>query len=120
MLLGIWKFTEFLVQKLDYRYLMYICISQGLPITSYYKLIDWWLLVLFNSLALTLVFHTYLAYVIAKTRGVRKDGIMNKAKHLNTFANLAFIILSAIFNFVFWSIALMEHFKPAEHYLGGH
>ena len=38
-----------------------------MPITAYYKLIDWWLLTLLNLLALTLVFHTYLAYVVSKT-----------------------------------------------------
>ena len=37
-----------------------------MPLTSYYKLIDWWFLALFNILVLTLVFHTYLAFVIRK------------------------------------------------------
>ena len=96
-----------------------------MPITAYYKLVDWWLLVLFNLLALTLVFHTYLAYFISKAddgpqRGVTKDNIMKQAKYLNTLANLTFCALLVIFNFVFWTIATLEHFRPAEYYINGH
>ena len=39
---------------------------QGLPKTSYYKLIDWWFLVSFNILVITLGFHTYLSYIVSK------------------------------------------------------
>lgn len=39
---------------------------QGLPKTSYYKLIDWWLIVSLNILVITLVFHTYIARVCVK------------------------------------------------------
>ena len=37
-----------------------------MPITSYYKLIDWWLLALFNILVLTLGFHTYLSHIVSE------------------------------------------------------
>ena len=38
---------------------------QGLPKTSYYKLVDYWLSFGLNSLVLTLIFHTYLAHVVS-------------------------------------------------------
>ena len=110
-----------------------------MPITAYYKLIDWWLLVLFNLLLLTLGFHTYLAYVISKSK---KDTLLgditkvyplrnneledeefiknkkvNQAKSMNTVAKVAFIIFLIVFNIGFWSIAIMEHFRPAEYYI---
>ena len=37
---------------------------QDLPKTSYYKLMDWWLLISVNSLVYTMAIHTYLARVI--------------------------------------------------------
>ena len=169
--------------------ILFICIlsihiSQGLPKTAYYKLIDWWLMALLNLLVLTLAFHTYLAYFISKTedglergdttndyeirnqshfkikimkfihdylanvfskvahgpkRGITnvkpfdkheedkitdqklfKDKIIKQAKFLNTLGNVTFIIFLVIFNCVFWTVALMEHFKPAEYYLSMH
>ena len=38
-----------------------VCSLQGLPKTSYYKLIDWWLIVSLNILVLTMLFHTYIS-----------------------------------------------------------
>ena len=107
------------------RYFNNFCNSQGLPITAYYKLIDWWLFALFNILALTFIFHTYLAYVVSNgekgsQNGVTNGSIMKQAKFLNTFANLTFIILLVLFNLVFWIVALSEHFRPSEYYLSRH
>ena len=39
---------------------------QSLPKTSYYKLIDTWLLVSLNILVVTMLFHTFLAHVVSK------------------------------------------------------
>ena len=112
-----------------------------MPITAYYKLIDWWLLTLLNLLALTLVFHTYLAYVVSKTEDSperkltkvkpfyeidfddnenEQTVIMKQAIYLNTVGNLVFVILLVTFNIGFWIVALAEHFRPAEYYISGH
>ena len=41
---------------------------QGLPKTSYYKFIDYWLLFSLNMLVFSMGFHTYLASVVAQAR----------------------------------------------------
>jgi len=51
-------------------------IQSGLPKTSYYKMIDWWLFFSSNVLVMTMAFHTYLSYMCGKagkkTHGGRK------------------------------------------------
>ena len=42
---------------------------------------------------------------------------MNHARFMNTIAKVVFIILLVIFNVVFWTIAFMEHSRPAEYYI---
>ncbi len=42
---------------------------QALPMTSYYKLIDWWLLHILVVLVLTMALHTYVAYVCCQDKG---------------------------------------------------
>ena len=49
-----------------------------MPKTSYYKLIDWWLLSCSNLLVFTLGFHTYLAYVV---RQLKEETGSNKGKN---------------------------------------
>ncbi len=39
-----------------------------MPKTSYYKMVDWWLFFSSNALAITMAFHTYLAYMCAKAK----------------------------------------------------
>ena len=39
---------------------------QTLPKTSYYKMIDWWLLISLNILVVTMAFHTFLAHQVSK------------------------------------------------------
>lgn len=43
-------------------------IQASLPKTSYYKMIDWWLLVSLNILVVTMAFHTFLAHTVSKAR----------------------------------------------------
>ncbi len=43
---------------------------QSLPKTSYYKLIDWWLLYILVVLVLTMALHTYVAYVCFTDKAV--------------------------------------------------
>ena len=98
---------------------------------------------LFIVLLFTLVFHTYLAYFISKSKNndphfegqtkvhplvnneiedeelVKKD-LMKHAKLMNTIAKVAFIIFLIVFNIGFWSIALIEHFRPAEYFITEH
>ena len=49
-----------------------------------------------------------------------KVAAMNRAKFLNTIASVAFIILLAIFNVGFWTVAFLEHSKSPEYYTTGH
>jgi len=103
-------------------------IQADLPITSYYKLIDWWFLVCFNLLVITLGFHTYLAYVMNKSKNqpITQDNIkkvqpingadnenhfiskqlLKHAEWLNMLAKIGFIVFLVIFNLIFWMIAL--------------
>lgn len=39
-----------------------------MPKTSYYKLIDWWLLFILNIMVFAMVWHTYVGYLVSKTR----------------------------------------------------
>ena len=48
-----------------------------------------------------------------------EDHIMNRARLLNKIARTVFIILLAIFNVGYWSVAYLEHFRPAEYYIMG-
>ena len=115
-----------------------------MPKTSYYKLIDWWLLICFNLLVFTLAFHTYLSHIIRKSRNDAPivDGstiIKVKPIHvngrelyfesqelfkhgvwLNMIGKTIFIIFLVLFNILFWSIALFEHLKSAEDILSSH
>ena len=72
-----------------------------MPITSYFKLIDWWLFTLFNLLVLTLGFHTYLSHVILKStkqQKVRKVQLLKK--HRNCFRRCASIQCSAFYTMI--------------------
>ena len=121
--------------------------KKDLPITSYFKLIDWWLLVISNVLVITLGFHTYLAYINNKAKeeeGIDEKNIMRvkpirargedmnenqicsrillkrRAAWLNMVAKIVFIVFLIIFNVVFWIIALLEHLKSAEDIMSSH
>ena len=109
---------------------------QNLPATSYYKLIDWWLLFCFIVLVVILQFHTYLAYLISKAKTEPKieknvtqvqpfdadkneDHLVTRksfkqAAWLNKVGKMIFIIVLILFNLLFWTVALIEHFKATE------
>ena len=125
-----------------YNIYFQLFILQDLPITSYYKLIDWWFLVCFNLLVITLGFHTYLAYVMNKSKNppITEDNIkkvqpindadnenqfiskqlLKHAEWLNMLAKIGFIVFLVIFNLIFWMIALFEHFKSSDAILSSH
>ena len=124
-------------------------IQQQLPKTSYYKLIDYWLMFILNILACMMGFHTYLQFSIKRDKdqlflghlmppfkseqqhqarpietshpGKRwvgfDDGVLKNAKKINKFGKFLFLVVCVIFNVAFWSIALSEYVKSAEHYL---
>ena len=50
---------------------------------------------------------------------LRKDEQMKHAKFLNKIARVVFVIILAVFNVVFWTIAFLERSRPAEYYLTG-
>ena len=127
--------------------LIYHCLKKDLPITSYFKLIDWWLLVISNVLVITLGFHTYLAYInnkakeeegidektIMRVKPIRARGVdmdenqtssrillKRQAAWLNMVAKIVFIVFLIIFNVVFWIIALSEHLKSADDIISSH
>ena len=110
-------------------------------------MIDWWLLTLFIVLLLTLGFHTYLAYIISKSKKndphdqgktkvlpivnhdldeeekeaeLVKKKLKEHAKLMNKVAKVVFVIFLIVVNIGFWFIALTEHFRPAEYYITEH
>ena len=109
--------------------------------TSYYKLIDWWLSYALYSLVMTMAYHSYLAHVVAKSKGehlslqnmisgnkifypknesskkMNEDKSLKSAKRLNSAGKIVFAILMIAFNAVFWTVALREYVRPAEDYL---
>ena len=50
------------------RFLDIFLSFQGLPKTSYYKLIDYWLMFILNILAFMMLYHTYLQYTIKQDK----------------------------------------------------
>ena len=115
--------------------------SQGLPMTSYYKLIDWWLSLALYTLVMTMAFHTYLAHVVSKAKGQtltmqnilsgstwlsprsesQKELLdakaMKSAKRLNATGKAIFALAMIAFNAVFWTVAIREYIKPAQAYI---
>ena len=107
--------------------------------TSYYKLIDWWLAYALYSLVMIMAFHTYLAHVLAKSKGEqlslqnmissskmfyprqetskKMTKPLKSAQKLNSVGKMVFAVLMIAFNAIFWTVALREYFKPAKDYL---
>ena len=109
--------------------------------TSYYKLIDWWLSLALYTLVMTMAFHTYLAHVVEKAKGqtltmqnilsgsnwlsrrneytkeLLNEKAMKSAKRLNATGRTIFAILMIAFNAVFWTVAIKEYIRPAEDYI---
>ena len=109
--------------------------------TSYYKLIDWWLSLALYTLVMTMAFHTYLAHVVSKAKGQtltmqnilsgstwlsprsesQKELLdakaMKSAKRLNGTGKAIFALSMIAFNAVFWTVAIREYIKPAEAYI---
>ena len=129
--------------NIHYKYELIIADSdsfklQDLPLTSYYKLVDWWLLVLFNMLVSTLGFHTYLTHLLKKAKKenvtrikpflenetekkfASQQQLFNHASRMNMIAKIVFIVFLIMFNILFWIIALTEHFKSSEVILSMH
>ena len=61
-------------------------------------------------------FHANSTSVIEDDK-LKEENQMNYARFLNKVANMTFVILLAIFNVGFWTIALLEHIRPAEYYI---
>ena len=96
-----------------------------------------------NFLVVTMVFHTYLAYEVSKSKNEtasyfgnsilfhkRKSPmhpitddkeIMNsqmiQAKRFNTIAKIAFPIFGILANIAFWYVAITEYLRPANEYI---
>ena len=96
-----------------------LLLIQGLPKTSYYKLIDWWLFAGLNKLVLIFAVHTYLAYVVSQEKSM--DSMdrheLKRAKKVNNFFKIASAISFTLFMIIFWSIALIHYNKPVEDYI---
>lgn len=120
-------------------------VLQGLPKTSYYKLIDWWLLFSLNMLVLTMALHTYVAHCCFRAKNEKPvyfnfkrvyprseskddqtkklpdlDGdedILKHPKQVNRLGKLALLCVVLLFNSIFWTVALNEYLLSAEYYL---
>ena len=109
-----------------------------------YMMIDIFLIVKLNSLVITMGFHTYLAYVVSQVKneplnllinsklvqkvrpktGTEDENIMDYeglkyAQHLNTIMKVIFPLFMIVFNGIFFTVALMEYFRPADLYILG-
>ena len=87
-------------------------------------------------------FHTYLAYLINNPKNNQNNEInvtkvepfnenrnenhltsqklMNHVAWLNKLGNIIFITFLILFNILFWTVALIEHFKSSEDILARH
>ncbi len=99
-----------------------------MPKTSYTRLIDVWLLFAINMQVLTMMLHTYIAYLIKEKKGVvpviigKSTAIMptqdlKTAKMWNNAAKIGFALLIICFNVGFWYIAIKEYTRPPESYI---
>ena len=117
---------------------------QDLPKTSYFKLIDFWLLFNVTVLALIMVWHTYVGRILnsstdtttttVKPAGQLTDGnnwpyisssakktktdqdYIAEAKRANRMGIILVSLLIVLFNLVFWIIGIHEYLRPAETY----
>jgi len=75
-------------------------IQSDLPKTSYYKLIDWWLFFSANVLVVTMIFHTFLAYLTRKAKekddNLKQNGLQNKTM----YGTLRYILSSIYFFYI--------------------
>ena len=93
-------------------------------------------------LAVTLGFHTYLAYLINNPKSNQENEInitkveplnedrnenhltsqklMDHVEWLNKLGKIIFIIFLILFNILFWTVALIQHFKSSDNILGHH
>ena len=95
-----------------------------------------------NYLVLTMMFHTYLVFLVAKAKQrpvttvtdvktlfirnareepnqdvkIDKDWI-EMAKKRNFAAKIVFIFVTGLFNLIFWTVAMLEYQKKPEEYL---
>ena len=87
-------------------------------------------------------FHTYLAYLINNSKNNQNNEVnvtkvepfnenrnenhltsqklMNNVAWLNKLGNIIFITFLILFNILFWTVALIEHFKSSEDILARH
>ena len=72
-----------------YRAISLLSLPQNLPMTPYYKLIDYWMMFSMVMLMVTMLFHTYLNKLVrdAKRRGERgtttviiEEGVQNSIR----------------------------------------
>ncbi|XP_059081996.1 gamma-aminobutyric acid receptor subunit beta-2-like [Tigriopus californicus] len=63
-------------------------IQASLPKTSYYKLIDWWLLFSLNALVLTMCFHTGIAHLCYKAKRAASPALIIKGYRSKSASNL--------------------------------
>ena len=84
-------------------------IQGSLPKTSYYKLIDYWLLYCLLTLIITFLFHTLIGSacdgckVFGRETGVRVGKILNDAGKVVVLAFMIFVNIS------FWAVAITKY-----------
>ena len=96
-----------------------------------------------NFLAFTMVFHTFLAYEVSKSKIEVETVLANstlfhkrnslmypktgeddkanvyliRAKRFNTIAKIGFPIFGILSNIAFWYVAITEYLRPADEYI---
>ncbi|XP_023331543.1 uncharacterized protein LOC111703739 [Eurytemora carolleeae] len=119
-------------------------INQDIPITSYVKMVDYFLLYAFNIIIVIMIYHTYMIahiseefspneddFEIEKIKKLAdddiQDGILAKFFKQGSFANkleeaarinkqgqIAFVVGFLVFQLVFWAISLSEYFSEKD------
>lgn len=88
-------------------------VPQNLPKTSYYKMIDYWLIFCLNILIVTFTFHTAIGYALEgnKEDEGSKEGLQReaRARRLNRIGKV--VVLGAIiaFNLVFFTVGFAHY-----------
>ena len=109
------NFTDRIMVTLTVTLVMVTLMSsiQGsLPKTSYYKLIDYWLLYCLLTLIITFVFHTVsgCAFEGKKFCGYFTAG-EKLAKRINKWGKIIVMLFMLVVNVTFWCVALKEYVK---------
>ncbi len=109
---------------------------QDLPPTSYYKLIDWWMLFCMSVLVTGMLIHTYINTLVRKGRihssfegvsrfkrntvgdeEIAENTFISRAQKANERARWAIVIVMILFQVVFWIVSMRAYLAGPRAYI---